>query len=79
MNDENWVEQYKKWKPGLKSFQIQLLEEGAQSHSQAWLLNSMWCDWKELKKLKDTDLPALEAQTSSLVIRDPWEELEPYG
>ena len=41
MNDENWQTQYKEWKE-LKPFQIKLLEEGAESQSQAWILNDMW-------------------------------------
>ena len=27
MNDEDWKEQYKQWKEGLKPFQIKLLDE----------------------------------------------------
>ena len=48
INDEYWKEEYKKIKD-LKPYQIKLLERGAESQSQAWLLNSMWTDWKELK------------------------------
>ncbi len=70
MNDENWQEEYKKWKSGLKPFQIHLLDEGAQSLSQAWLLNTMWCDWKEIKKSKETELPAIKSSWAN----DPWED-----
>ena len=69
MNDENWVDQYKHWKPNLKSFQIKLLEEGANSQSQAWLLNSMWCEWKDIKKVKETEL-----SQNNESIKDPWGE-----
>ncbi len=68
MEDESWKEQYKKWKVGLKPFQIKLLDEGAHSQSQAWLLNSMWCDWKDMKKLKETELPSLLFSCEN----DPW-------
>ncbi len=69
MDDENWKNQYKEWK-ALKPFQIKLLDDGAESLSQAWLINAMWCEWKDIKKLKETELPALERSLS----KDPWEE-----
>ncbi len=80
MNDENWRDEFKQWKPGLKPFQIKLLDEGAQSQNQQWLLNDMWCEWKKLavkKEIKKIAGPHLE-------IKDPWEEktqetIEPYG
>ncbi len=80
MNDENWREEFKQWKPGLKPFQIKLLEEGAQSQNQQWLLNDMWCEWKKIavkQKVKEIAAP-------SLIIEDPWDEkeaeaVEPYG
>ena len=59
MPDDDWKTEYKEWKD-LKSFQIRLLEEGAQSQSQAWLINAMWCEWKEMKQLKETDLPRIQ-------------------
>ena len=68
MNDEIWKEEYKKWKL-LKPFQIQLLDNGAKSLSQTWLINAMWCDWKDIKRLK-------QAETSCVQdwIKDPWED-----
>ncbi len=72
MDDSNWKEQYKVWKQ-LKPFQLKLLDEGAQSLSQAWLISAMWCEWKDIKKLKDMDLPAISAIKSELN-DDPWYE-----
>ena len=66
MNDECWKEQYKGWKT-LQPYQIKLLDDGAKSQSQAWLVNSMWCDWKDIKKIKDTELPTLKSFED-----DPW-------
>ncbi len=66
MTDGGWIDQYKRWRD-LKPHQIKLLEDGAHSQSQAWLLNQMWCDWQKLKKLKETELPAFS---------DPWEDTE---
>ena len=69
MNDEDWKNQYKGWKV-LKPFQVKLLDEGAQSLSQAWLINAMWCEWKDIKKLKEAELPSFKHSSS----KDPWEE-----
>ena len=69
MNDENWIDQYKHWKPSLKSFQLKLLEEGPNSQSQAWLFNSMWCEWQDIKKSKEQEFPHLNE-----AIKDPWGE-----
>ncbi len=65
MEDENWVEQYKEWR-SLEPYQVKLLDEGAKTQSQAWLLNAMWCDWKNIKKIKEAKLPSFN---------DPWEEI----
>ncbi len=70
MNDENWKEEFKQWKPGLKAFQIKLLEEETQSLSQALMLNDMWCQWKDLAVKRKLD----ETASKSLVIEDPWTE-----
>ena len=48
MLEEIWKIQYKKWKK-LKPYQIRLIDDGPKSQSQAWLLNSMWCEWLDLK------------------------------
>jgi len=66
MNDESWKDQYKEWKT-LKPYQVKLLDDGAKSQSQAWLINSMWCDWQDIKKIKDTELPSLKSSSD-----DPW-------
>ncbi len=68
MIDETWKTQYKEWKD-LKPYQIRLLEDGPISQSQAWILNSMWCEWLELKKRKDSEVsfPINNPAT------DPWQ------
>ena len=71
MEDENWKEQYKSWKD-LKPFQLKLLDEGAESLSQAWLINAMWCEWKDIKITKETELPSLHASPKHLT-KDPWD------
>ena len=70
MNDENWKEEFKKWKPSLKPFQIKLLEGEAQSQNQQWLVNDMWCEWKELAIKKKLN----EIARAALLTDDPWEE-----
>ena len=40
-------------KAGLSKFQIQLLKEGPQGLSQAWLLGAMHNDYKKMKGIKE--------------------------
>tara|TARA_Y100001968_G_scaffold328112_1_gene374612 strand:- start:181 stop:390 length:210 start_codon:yes stop_codon:yes gene_type:complete len=68
MSEETWKNQYKKWK-SLKPYEIRLIDEGPNSQSQAWLLNSMWCEWMDLKKRKLSKMS--EKDNSSWA--DPWE------
>ena len=68
MNEETWKFQYKQWKK-LKPYQIKLIDEGPKSQSQAWLLNSMWCEWMDLKKINTPENS--EIKNSSLF--DPWQ------
>ena len=63
------------WKPGLKPYQIRLLEEGAQSQNQVCILNEMWCEWKTIAVKRKIN----EIAKRSLHIEDPWEQDQPYG
>ena len=72
MNDENWQEEYKELK-SLRPYQIKLLEEGATTLSQAWLLNNMWCEWKEIKGISEANLPTIETFAAEPPL-DPWED-----
>ena len=67
MSDENWKIQYKQWKE-LKPYQIKLIDDGPKSQSQAWLVNSMWCEWMELKKIHIYD----SAKEDDSSLGDPW-------
>ncbi len=66
MSEETWKIQYKKWK-NLKPYQIKLIDDGAKSQSQAWLLNSMWCEWLVLKKINISDI------SENDISNNPWE------
>ena len=68
MNDETWKIHYKKWK-NLKPYQIKLIDDGPKSLFQAWLLNSMWCEWMDLQRIKVSEISTND--TSSCA--DPWE------
>ncbi len=68
MNDETWKIQYKQWKY-LKPYQIQLIDDGPKSQSQSWLLNSMWGEWMDLKKLNLSEIPTNDIPSRT----DPWE------
>ena len=68
MIDESWKVQYKEWKD-LRPYQIKLIDDGPKSQSQAWLLNSMWCEWMDLKKIKDNNIASLKDSYGI----DPWD------
>ena len=68
MSEETWKTQYKKWKK-LKPYQIKLIDDGPISQSQAWLFNSMWCEWSNLRKINGSE--TYEINNSSKI--DPWE------
>ena len=70
MNDEGWENQYKQWKD-LKPYQIKLIDDGPKSQSQAWLLNSMWCEWMELKRINSSEMSKNDLPSRN----DPWEVL----
>ncbi len=69
MNDQNWKEDYKKWKSDLRPDQVKLLEEGAQSNSQTLILSDMWLDWKNLAAKRKLNKIAEDSG-----IEDPWDE-----
>ena len=46
-DDSNWKEEYKIHTNSF--FKLKLLEEGAKSLSQAWILGAMYSDWKRKK------------------------------
>ena len=68
MSEESWKTEYKQWK-NLKAYQIKLIDDGPQSQSQAWLLNSMWCDWMDLKKINLSEIP----KKDNTLWCDPWD------
>tara|TARA_Y100001968_G_C19029170_1_gene558964 strand:+ start:241 stop:456 length:216 start_codon:yes stop_codon:yes gene_type:complete len=70
MIDESWKNEYKQWKD-LKPYQVKLIDEGPISQSQAWLLNSMWCEWEDLRKTMDNKLKLSGINNYSS--NDPWE------
>ena len=79
MDDKNWKQEFMQWKPDLKPIQIKLLEEGAQTQNQAFILNDMWCEWKTIAVKRKLECIA----GGSFQIKDPWEEeaqaMEPYS
>ena len=73
MNEETWKNEYKQWK-NLKPYQIKLINDGPNSQSQAWLLNSMWCEWMDLKKINESQVDkSNNSSSSSFTSNDPWD------
>ena len=68
MREESWKMQYKQWKY-LKPYQIKLIDDGPKSQSKAWLLNSMWCEWVDLKKINASEITKKDISSFT----DPWE------
>ena len=68
MSNETWKDQYKQWK-NLKPYQIKLIDDGPISQSQARLLNSMWCEWMDLKSRNKSRISEKDISTWT----DPWE------
>jgi len=68
MSNEAWKTQYKQWK-NLKPYQIKLIDDGPKSQSQAWLLNSMWCEWMVLREINVSE----SSEKDNFSWGDPWE------
>ena len=52
-----------KWE-NLKIYQIRLIDDTPKRQSQAWLFNSMWCEWMDLKRIKVSEISSWT---------DPWD------
>ena len=64
MNDKDWRQEYKGMRI-LNKRQKQLLDEGAKSLSQSWILQAMYNDWKRKKGIKaDTEENTGQLQSS---------------
>ena len=68
--DLNWKDQYKKWRQ-LTPIQTNLLDNGAHSLSQSWLLNEMWSDWHQIKNEKSLKL-SINSDLGDESDKDPW-------
>jgi len=63
MDDSNWREEYLGYKHVNKK-QRELLENGAKSLSQSWLLGAMYNEWKTMKGYKDPEPPDVSSSMS---------------
>ncbi len=70
MDDHNWEQEYKQMK-SLEAFKIKLLDEGAKTLSQAWLLNEMWSDWNANKNNQEEQSSFLSKNAFDCN-EDPW-------
>ena len=53
----------------LKLYQIRLIDYGPKSQSQAWLLNSMWFEWMDLKSRNISEISAKDISSWT----NPWD------
>ena len=51
----NWREEYKNYTTS--KYQLELLENGAKSLSQSWILGALYQKWKKMKGYKEPDPP----------------------
>ena len=54
--DDSWREEYKQLR-NLKENQIKVLDEGAKSLAQSWMLNAMHQDYQRIKGITDPEPP----------------------
>ena len=54
-DDSNWREEYKQYTSNKK--ELDLLENGAKSLSQSWILGAMHNKWKKIKGYEDPEPP----------------------
>ena len=54
-DDNNWREEYKNYTSNKK--QLELLENGAKSLSQSWILGALYQKWKKIKGYKTPEPP----------------------
>ena len=63
-DDSNWREEYKQYTSNKK--ELDLLENGAKSLSQSWILGAMHNKWKKIKGYEDPEPPNV---SSSLITK----------
>ena len=51
----NWREDYMQYTTS--KFHLELLENGAKSLSQSWILGALYIKWKKIKNIKDPEPP----------------------
>ena len=51
----NWREDYKQYTTN--KFHLDLLDNGAKSLSQSWILGALYIKWKKIKNIKDPEPP----------------------
>ena len=62
-DDSNWKEEYKIHTNSF--FKLKLLEEGAKSLAQSWIIQAMYVDWKKKKGYDKLDPDTNEGQYQS--------------
>ena len=55
IDNTNWREDYKQYTTN--KFHLDLLDNGAKSLSQSWILGALYIKWKKIKNIKDPEPP----------------------
>ena len=61
-DDSNWREEYKNYTSSKK--ELELLENGAKSLSQSWILGALYQKWKKLKGIREKEPPDCQSSFS---------------
>jgi len=72
-DDSNWREEYKNYTSNKK--QLELLENGAKSLSQSWILGALYQKWKKIKGIPPAPEPP-DCSSSFKEFNQKVEELE---
>ena len=65
-DDSNWREEYKSYTSNKRH--LELLENGAKSLSQSWVLGALYNEWKKIKGYNKLDPKENEGQLQSSFI-----------
>ncbi len=58
-NEIDWREEYKNYTSNNKN--LELLENGPKSLTDSWILQSLYCRWKEIKGIREKPRPNLQS------------------
>lgn len=68
---EDWRTEYKSMKV-LSKYQTKLLDEGAKSLAQSWILQALWSDYRHIKGITPPPPPNLQSSYKDFCKRNKY-------